>query len=202
MSSPKVAVVGAGVYGSTIALRLSRAGVQVDLYDPLGIMMGASSINQLRVHAGYHYPRSPETIKEVLECRKEFISEYKESIITGGKHYYAIPKDGSRISETDYVKVLDNFKLPHIEVKPDWMDFSYISSCWEVDEVLYNPDMMREIIQQRLKNSNIKYCSKKFERSKDENSYDFVAYATYGASASWMSLFKKLRIEIDFFVKV
>jgi len=61
----KIAVAGAGIYGATAAIRLRELGHQVDLFDPLGVMGAASAINQYRLHAGYHYPRSPETIHEV-----------------------------------------------------------------------------------------------------------------------------------------
>jgi glycine/D-amino acid oxidase-like deaminating enzyme len=58
----KIAVAGAGIYGATAAIRLAEQGHQVHLFDPLGLLRAASAINQYRVHAGYHYPRSAETI--------------------------------------------------------------------------------------------------------------------------------------------
>ncbi len=58
----KVAVAGAGVYGANIAISLAEAGHDVHLFDPLGVLRAASAINQYRIHSGYHYPRSPETI--------------------------------------------------------------------------------------------------------------------------------------------
>ena len=61
----KVAVAGAGIYGATVAIRLAELGHDVRLFDPLGILRAASAINQYRVHAGYHYPRSLETIQEM-----------------------------------------------------------------------------------------------------------------------------------------
>ena len=58
----KIAIAGAGIYGTTTAMALAKKGMHVTLYDPLGIMCAASVINQFRVHRGYHYPRSDETI--------------------------------------------------------------------------------------------------------------------------------------------
>lgn len=196
LSMPKIAVVGAGIYGSTIALHLSENGYSVDLYDPLGVLNGASAINQFRVHAGYHYPRSPETIAEVLESRSGFVQEYKASIISGGKHYYAIPKSGSRVTVSEYERIMGSFGLHLRDVKPAWMDFSFIDSCWEVEEVLYDPDRLRDLIQERLRKSSVGFCERLFDKSVDERNYDIVIYATYGASASSAALFKKLRIEV------
>ncbi len=95
MKKPKIAVAGAGIYGSTIAIHLARRGAEVHLYDPLGVMKAASVINQFRIHKGFHYPRSAETIREILESRESFIEEYGEAIFNAAEQYYAIPREGS-----------------------------------------------------------------------------------------------------------
>src|SRR5207237_8882067 len=96
----KVAVAGAGIYGATVAIRLAELGHDVRLFDPLGILRAASAINQYRVHAGYHYPRSLETIQETLEARSEFIGELAPAIVRNSRHYYEIPKQGQRSPRT------------------------------------------------------------------------------------------------------
>lgn len=92
----KIAIAGAGIYGATAAIRLAERGHQVTLFDPLGVMRAASAINQYRVHSGYHYPRSPETIAETLEAVREFIQEFAPAIVQNSRHHYAIPREGSR----------------------------------------------------------------------------------------------------------
>jgi glycine/D-amino acid oxidase-like deaminating enzyme len=67
----KIAVVGAGIYGSYTAIRLDEFGHRVELFDSLSVLRAASNVSQFRVHSGYHYPRSPETIEETLETRAE-----------------------------------------------------------------------------------------------------------------------------------
>ena len=91
-----IAVAGAGIYGATIATRLAEEGHTVDLFDPLGILRAASSINQHRVHAGYHYPRSHETIDEILQARSEFHRNFQPAIVANSANFYAIPHQGSR----------------------------------------------------------------------------------------------------------
>ena len=62
----KIAVVGAGIFGVTIALKLDKFH-DVTLYESSrDIMTAASRTNQLRLHRGYHYPRSPETVDACL----------------------------------------------------------------------------------------------------------------------------------------
>ena len=85
----KIAIAGAGIYGTTAAIRLAESGHHVSLFDPLGILRAASAINQYRVHAGYHYPRSPETIRETLEVRDEFIAAFAPAM--GGSRCEAKP---------------------------------------------------------------------------------------------------------------
>ena len=60
----KIAIIGSGFFGSTIALKLSKSH-KVDLYEKeKDILNGASKINQFRFHLGFHYPRSKKTINE------------------------------------------------------------------------------------------------------------------------------------------
>ena len=59
-------------------------------------MNAASAINQFRIHSGYHYPRSPETIRETMEARQEFMDTYAPAIVRSSQHYYAIPFEGSQ----------------------------------------------------------------------------------------------------------
>src|SRR2546430_7068992 len=51
-------------YTTLFRSRLAELGHDVRLFDPLGILRAASAINQYRVHAGYHYPRSLERSEE------------------------------------------------------------------------------------------------------------------------------------------
>jgi glycine/D-amino acid oxidase-like deaminating enzyme len=60
MKSPRVAVLGAGIMGSSAALLLARQGVQVTLFDadsqPFN---GASRWNEGKIHLGYMYSADP-----------------------------------------------------------------------------------------------------------------------------------------------
>lgn len=104
----RVAVIGAGLFGCTAAIHLARAGHQVELFDRAkDIMTGATFSNQLRLHRGYHYPRSPAT---GAECRAGLVSferEYGEAIRTGGDQFYAVATRGGRVSQFDYHRFLD-----------------------------------------------------------------------------------------------
>ena len=179
----RVAIAGAGIYGATAALRLAASGHQVTLFDPLGVMQAASAINQCRVHSGYHYPRSPETISEILEARKEFIAEFAPAIVHNSRHYYAIPREGSRTSPEEYEQVMAGHGLKLRECRPEWMNVEYIARCYEVDENIYDSASLRTLIESRLQTAGILFEQRQFLPEMRGN-YDFVAWATYGMGAS------------------
>ncbi len=61
----KVAIIGAGFFGLSIAFYLKKK-FQVTVFEKNSdILTGASRANQLRFHLGYHYPRSQKTDKKI-----------------------------------------------------------------------------------------------------------------------------------------
>jgi len=179
----RIAVAGAGIYGATAAIRLAEQGQDVHLFDPLGVMRAASAINQYRVHAGYHYPRSPETIRETLEARAEFIQAFGPAIVGNSRHYYAIPKKESRTPPHLYIKVMEEHGLSLKPCRPDWMNFDFIDCCYQVEEHVYDPDVLRELVEKRIASLGIPFQQKAFA-AEMRGDFDFVVWATYGMSAS------------------
>src|SRR2546425_613673 len=156
----KIAVAGAGIYGGTVAIRLAEQGHAVRLFDPLGVMRAASAINQYRVHAGYHYPRSPETIRETMEARGEFIEAFGPAIVRNSLHYYAIPKRDSRTAPDLYEGVMRDHGLSLKPCRPDWMNFEFIDRCYQVEEHIYDPDVLRELVEKRIASLGIPFEQK------------------------------------------
>lgn len=179
----KIAVAGAGIYGSTIAIRLAERGHDVHLFDPLGIVRAASAINQYRVHSGYHYPRSPETIREAMEARAEFLDMFAPAIVRGTRHFYAIPKHDSLTSTETFETVMQRHGLPLRPCRPDWMDFGFIAACYEVEEHLYDPEVLRELVASRIRSLEIHFKQSAFSPQMRPD-YDFVVWAVYGLGHS------------------
>jgi FAD dependent oxidoreductase len=187
-------VVGAGIYGATTAIRLAERGYRVHLFDPLGIVRAASAINQYRVHSGYHYPRSPETIREVLEERAEFIDVFRPAIVSRSRHYYAIPKQGSLTPPAAYESVMAAQGLSLRPCRPPWMDFDFIESCYEVDEHIYDPDVLRSLLEQRIETLAIRFQQEVFAPAM-RREYDFVVWATYGMGPS-LGMFRFAKFQV------
>ncbi len=192
--SAKIAVAGAGIYGATIAIRLAEQGHNVRLFDPLGILRATSVINQYRIHSGYHYPRSPETITETLEARAEFTEAFAPAIVRNSRHYYAIPKEGSVTPPELFEKVMAQYNLACKPCRPDWMNFGFIDKCYEVDEQIYDPDTLRDVVTARITALKIPFEQRAFtpEMRKD---YDFTIWATYGLGPS-LGLFKNAKYQV------
>src|SRR6266404_5488815 len=92
MTPRRIAVVGGGIFGTTAAIHLARAGHNVELFEQGPTLLGgASHKNQYRLHRGYHYPRSKET---AISCRDDVVSfndEYQKAVVARPAtcpHYY------------------------------------------------------------------------------------------------------------------
>jgi hypothetical protein len=190
----KIAVAGAGIYGATTAIRLAQEGHQVHLFDPLGVLRAASAINQYRVHAGYHYPRSAETISEITEARVEFTTAFAPAIVRNSRHYYAIPKENSLTPPGLFESIMSKHGLPLRPCRPGWMNFDFIDKCYEVEENIYDPDALRGLIEARLKAQNIRLQQCEFAPAMRPD-YDFVVWATYGLGPS-RGFFKAAKYQV------
>jgi len=176
----KVAVVGAGIFGVTIALKLDEDH-DVTLYESSrDIMTAASRTNQLRLHRGYHYPRSPETVTALLKSIDFFVDEYRKSVVDDCHHYYCIAKDGSKVSPEEYLSFCDRFDLDYEIVE----NFSHVNSdkialTVKVKETLLDYQSVYNTCWRRLMKSNImKLWATPFTR-KEMDKYDLVINCTY-----------------------
>lgn len=190
----KVAIAGAGIYGATTAIRLAEQGHEVHLFDPLGVLNAASAINQFRIHSGYHYPRSPETIRETMEARQEFMDTYEPAIVRTSKHYYAIPFEGSQTPPDLFERVMAEHRISARPCRPEWMNFDFIDRCYEVDEQIYDPEILREELTKKIEALRIRRHHHEF-RQDMRGDYDFVVWAVYGLGPS-RGLFKSVKFQV------
>jgi glycerol-3-phosphate dehydrogenase len=94
------------LFGVTAALRLAADGFRTVLIEGApDILTGASFVNQNRVHAGFHYPRSLETAHESLDGSATFEPRFSKCL-RQLENYYAIARDGSSTSATEYARFL------------------------------------------------------------------------------------------------
>ena len=173
----KIAVIGSGFYGSSLAIVLSKYH-DVDLYEKENrIFNGASSCNQFRFHSGYHYPRSQKTVNEINKSTKDFLSFYGKSVFNKTKNYYAIAKD-SKVNFNKYSKFLKKNNL-YFKETDILKKISTIEKTIIVDEKIIDGFKTRKILSKKLKKKRINlYLNSKFKKKFLKN-YDKVLIATY-----------------------
>ena len=173
----KCAVIGAGIYGITAATKLKTKGFEVDLFEKENdILKAASGINQYRIHRGYHYPRSLDTIKSCKDNEQSFIKYYNRSIIRKNDHYYSIAKEDSLVSPEQYLVTLDKMGL-------EWKITETTSNCdltIQVNEKLYDPKALKNICYNRIKGNGINLILN--NRIKNQLiGYKYNIHATYSS---------------------
>jgi len=192
----KIAVVGAGLFGITIACKLGKK-YSVDLFEKEGgILAAASGINQFRLHRGYHYPRSPETVRSSLESKMSFNDEYREAIIPGTENFYCISSKNSLTSPRRYLKFLRENKLDFLQRNLKLVNPKSVDLIVQAKESLLDSEILKKICRKKIRESNVNlFLSKKAGREVFTK-YDFVVISTY---ASLNELLKKdIQQELQF----
>ena len=193
----KIAVIGAGIFGITIGLNLSKYH-SVTIYEKENeILTSASRTNQLRLHRGYHYPRSPSTVKELLSSIDFFINEYNSAIVKDNNHYYCIANSESKVSPNQYISFCKKFSLEYNLIE----NFKYINRdriglTVQVVESMLDYQALYKICKSRIKKSNVNLLLNSKFSHKDIKKYDYVINCTY-ANINHI-LDEKDRIEYQF----
>lgn len=192
----KALVIGAGAFGCTTAIALSNNGFDVELIEEQNdIMQGSSSINQYRLHKGYHYPRSEDTALECLEGIKTFEKKYIESLTDSRiEHLYGIASKDSLVQAEQYKNFLNKINLPFTEVEP-------LNGCdltVSVEENLFDPNILKNLLQDKLYSSNVKVSlnTRADNIEKYKNDYDVVVVATYSNLNQFLTNKKEYQFEV------
>lgn len=176
----KIAVIGAGIFGCTSAIALSKVGHDVDMYDPKGIMKAASYCNQYRVHRGYHYPRSNETVEYVKECNESFQREYGNAVVGwGNRHFYGISTSGSLTTPDQYESFMETNGLEYEKVPTNTTEClipQTISALYEVKEKSFDVGTLYLSVVNKLGMSGVNFYTEPYP---DHAEYDIVVNATY-----------------------
>ena len=193
---PKALVVGAGVFGLSSALALNNYGFQVDVKEKSdNILNGASSINQYRLHKGYHYPRSKETAQECLDGLKTFKRKYQDCVVNGDiTHMYSIASEDSLVNSDEYKKFLEDMDLSYEEREPmPNCDLTIVA-----DEELYNPELMKSNLEKKIWSSNVKVYSNTevTDLEKCKKDYDVIVIATYSNINQLLDKKKEYQFEL------
>jgi glycine/D-amino acid oxidase-like deaminating enzyme len=154
----RVCILGGGLFGCTAAIYAARAGHDVTLFEKNSdIMQGASKVNQFRLHDGYHYPRSDETVEECHESMEPFLSEYGGALdVRGGEKFYAIAK-GSKTSAEEYVDFLDRHCMPWglVPDRSDLFNYDLLDAVFAVDEDRIHYPTLKGMVTNKLAEAGV-----------------------------------------------
>lgn len=196
----KVAVIGAGLFGATAAIHAARAGHDVTLYDKaFEIMTGATKANQLRLHRGYHYPRSASTVEECRQGLDAFASEYGDAILSGGNQYYAIAK-GSKTSVDDYIRFMDAQGLDwhFADMGSHLFDELMIDAAFKVTESRVDYHKLRSIVDQALTRSGVTVQFGQSATLGMREQFDRIIIAGYAGTNEIAAALGCTRIELQY----
>jgi predicted dehydrogenase len=217
----KIAIIGAGLFGTTAALELAKVHEVTVFERNNDIMTEASFVNQYRHHWGYHYPRSSETVADIRNATKDFEDAFEPAIIRDFPTYYSIAKDGSKVAAEEYLEFCKKHGLPYEVSFPgdEYVDRRKVSVNLKTMEPIYNYSKLKKIVWNRLEkkgNIALKFNSPVIggyltPRGKkvlmyQENGvmrhaeFDYVVnvtYANYNLFASWFNFArKKIRVDL------
>lgn len=181
MKHKKICIVGAGLFGCTISLILSKAGYYIDLYEKNTEIMNETSLkNQQRFHLGYHYPRSSKTISEIKSSFKKFIEFYGKNIFGKTTNVYAIPKKKSKISFERYIAILKKNKLSYKKNFNNRIFSNLINDSIVVPEKNLNFFKLKKIILNEIKKEKkINLLLKSTFKKKKSSMYEKIIICCY-----------------------
>lgn len=208
----KIAIVGVGLYGAYIAEMLSKNKKnQIDLFEKKKIILDSTAKkNQYRLHTGYHYPRSKETILQTIKGFKIFKKKFKDFLYFPKKNYYLIHKE-SLINYKEYLRKYDlhNLKYNKVSTKKysNYVDTNQIDGCVNTEEGVILIDKLIPFLRKKLKKTTKIYPETAIDRIDNKNGfifsgkktfkkYDFIINATY-ENPNLGLLKKKFKIKFE-----
>ena len=203
-----IAVIGAGFYGSYIALKLADKGHKVILIDPEQDDKNATLHCQARLHCGMFYVRS---IKDLLSCARnftKFLKIFKLYIYSEFNSYYLIDKN-SKVDFNSYKNICKETGLKTKEVQLDYINSNSVQGILKTNEFSINTSELLFSLRDKCKNhSNITFIKDYVDSLKeidkvlinllnsDPITVDKVVLTAYGNN---FSLLKSLNYKIPEF---
>lgn len=197
----KIAIIGAGIFGCTLAIVLSKK-FEVEIFEKRkSILNEASKMNQFRFHLGFHYPRSQKTIKEIQKDYKDFIKFYGKQVYGNTDNYYLVSKISSKTKFKEYIKTLKKNKLKFKTINKPLFFGNTVEGIIKTPEKILNYFTLKKKISEILKIKKIKINFGTQFQKKSIDNFDYVFLCTYRNNNKILNDFglkkiRKLRYEL------
>lgn len=138
-------ILGGGIFGLHTARIMAQKGMHVVLVEQdADVFFRASSINQARVHNGYHYPRSSNTAEKSAHYYDKFIKEFSFAINDSFHQIYAISKDYSKVNACEYKNFCQSVDIPFKEVdSSQYFNPNMVEAAFETKEVSFDHSLIK-----------------------------------------------------------
>ena len=146
-------IIGGGIFGVYSAIYLAEKGLRICLIEKESdLMRKASIVNQARLHAGYHYPRSIGTARIADEYKDRFTKEHRDFINFKFEKYYAIEKYGSFTDSKQFERFCETLKIKAEPVKEHpLINFDRIQELYLTEEFSFDPILIAEYYKNKVK---------------------------------------------------
>jgi hypothetical protein len=164
----KILVIGAGIFGLDLAIQLSKIGYQVTIFEKNdSILSGTTGSSLLRVHSGLHYPRDIATAKQSMNGYKVFKEKYSDCIRDDFKNYYAIAKQDSRTTTSEFEGFANLLSFPYNKLNKNFeyaecVDMNKLSSIYEVTEGVVDVIKLKDKFGKQIVDLNIDFRKNHF----------------------------------------
>jgi glycine/D-amino acid oxidase-like deaminating enzyme len=147
-------VIGGGFYGCCLALFLRSVTRDLTLVEAGdALMTRASRVNQARLHAGFHYPRSMLTALKSRKLCHQFAADFPDAIASDFQMLYAIARRRSKVSANRFLKMFENMQAPIAPALPSeaaLFDERRIEAVFRADEYAFDYSVLARHLGARL----------------------------------------------------
>lgn len=193
-----IAVVGGGIFGVSIAIKLSEY-YDVELFEKDNdILNSASGINQYRLHRGYHYPRSDDTAMSSKKSEILFKEEFREAVSDDFEHYYCISKNDSLTNKQQYLDFCNKNNLEYEIASCEYVNNDEIQLCLKVNENLFDPQILKKISWEKLNKNNVKVHLNYYAEINKLESFDYLIIATYANQNKVFNEFPEFQTDFQY----
>lgn len=150
-------ILGAGFFGTYAALHFQAKGMRVMLIDREPRPWNkASSVNQARVHSGYHYPRSIKTARMANENRSRFLADHAYAINHEFEKFYAIEHRNSLTNAAQFERFCNKIDIPYTRThRPDLFNHDWFEALYVTQEYSFDSLLIRQAYLGQVEDTDI-----------------------------------------------
>lgn len=190
-------ILGAGIYGLYAALQSVKNGYSVCILEAdTSAFSRATTINQARIHNGYHYPRSYATAKKSSHYFEKFCRDFSFCIFKDFEQIYATSDKFSWTTRSQFISFCKALNIKCDEINPELYfkkglcDGAFITQEYTYDAKILKSYFLDELakydnakILYNMKISHIENDGKNYIISVDNEKFSapFVLNATYAS---------------------